>query len=299
MGLVAGASLNDADLVEGATYHYGVTVKDASGIESPVSALIAVYITPAIASADKDEALARALAWIESTQDVQGYWGAKQGTRMLATSQVLDALKLTGQDNAGMRQALFYLRGHLADNNDYLSRKILTLHGFGHNVDEMVNRLISQGYISQTYIYGWGMKKRYNNDAVDTALGTKAANCTTQDISRYNGGYHSLKYSSSLKSADNYYGWVPKKDTSIYVSALVYNVINAQTSDYQWIIDSQNQDGSFGEGLVDTAGVLMWLDMPQSAKNNAVNYIVSQQEVNGTWRNDAYLTGLCSEILLK
>lgn len=296
---VAGNTYNDSDIIPGATYWYGATVVSDRGIEGPVSELASVEVAASAPAPDKDAAVERALAWVDFTQDEQGYWADDEGARMLATSQVLNALKLTGKDNAGIRQALFYLRGHYADNNDYLARKILTLHSFGQNVDEMANRLISQAKISSTYIYGWGMQKRYRYDAIDTALGTRAAECTTQDISQYNGGYYSLRTYSSLKSADGYYGWVPGKETSIYVSALVCNVINAPASDYQWIIDPQNPDGSFGNGVIDTAAVLLWLDVDEAKRSNAVNYLVSQQTLNGSWQDDAYLTGLCLEALLK
>lgn len=293
---VAGTVYYDTDLVPGATYWYGVTVIDESGIEGTVSDLVSVNITPDLYAANAGEAVQRALAWLDAAQDQQGYWADEKDKRMLATSQVLNAMKLTGKDNAGIRHAIFYLRGNLANNNDYLARKILTLYWFGQNVDEMVNRLISQAKISGTYIYGWGMQKRYHVDALDTALGARAAGCTTQDISQYNGAYHSL--TSSMKSADGHYGLVPGKDTSIYVSALVYNLINAAAYDYEWIIDSQDANGSFGNGVVDTAAVLLWLDLDDASRSRAIDYLISQQLLNGSWANDSYLTGMCVEALL-
>jgi hypothetical protein len=69
---------------------------------------------------------------------------------------------------------------------------------------------------------------------------------------------------------------------------------------YQWIIDSQAPDGSFGKGIIDTAAVLLWIPLADTAKTNAINYLISQQEGNGSWdNNDAYVTGLCLEALIK
>ncbi|MCP4001402.1 MAG: hypothetical protein GY727_10875, partial [Gammaproteobacteria bacterium] len=123
--LLPTTSYYDSTIVSGVTYYYGVTAVDANGTEGTISALMPVNIT-GVTPGDSDPYL-KAMAWLESVQNEQGYWGDKRRLRMLATSQVLNAYKLMGKNDAGTHHALFYLRGHFADNNDYLARKILTL----------------------------------------------------------------------------------------------------------------------------------------------------------------------------
>lgn len=285
---------------------------DEKDVEGPISPLVAVSIPVATQqAADIAEAIERAQAWLESKQNEQGFWGDKDGTWMLATTQVLNAFKLAGMDNAGIRQALFYLRGQHADNNDFLARQILTLHGYGQSVDELATRLVGQGrweVISYYPVLNWGIQKRFSPDALDTALGERAILCASHPPYFYS----KFVVSPALDSLEPYrFGWIPKADVSIYVSALVYNV-TAWSSHSQWIIDSQNtedpedpQYGSFGNSsvligpvLIDTAGALAWLSVSDpTVKNNAITYLVRQQGFNGSWNDDPYLTGLCLEAL--
>ncbi len=298
--IITDTVFNDSKIVSGGTYRYGITVVNEKGVEGLVSNLASVKVIFKESALDKKDAIARSVAWLESTQNKLGCWGDTAGHRMLATSQVLNAFNFAKRDNAGIRQAVFYLRGRFADNNDFLSRKILTLNRFGHNTDEMVNRLLSQGTVDHIRIVGWGLQKMYKYDAIDTALGAMAAKCTKIEISHHlRGGEDSLKTDKSLKSPGGYYGWVPEKDTNVYVSSLVYNAIKAKPETYTWITGSQNANGSFGGGLVDTAAALLWLDMSDDSRLKAVQYLVAQQGRNGAWLEDPYLTGLCLEALLK
>ena len=108
-----------------------------------------------------------------------------------------------------------------------------------------------------------------------------------------------LQNTDSLRSEDGYYSWIAGKATSVYISALVYHALNSHSSEYQWILDSQNPDGSFGQGLLGTAAVLIWLEIPQAAELNAKNYLVSEQTSSGSWEENPYLTALCLEALLQ
>lgn len=299
-------------IVPGAIYRYGVAAVDTAGVVGIISDLAQVEIPATGAAASKEQAVERALVWLEMNQNEKGYWEDDEHLRILATSQILNAIKLSGKDGIGVRQALFYLRGHHPDNNDYLARKILTLHRFGQNTDAIINRLVAQGLISGTNIRGWGLQKHFFYDAVDSALGTLAADSSQRtledqnDIRHSNHGWYYLRNDSSLQSSTaERFGWVSGSEPSVYVSALVYHIIDAHYGqdppvfDSQWILDSQNaDDGSFGNGLVDTAAVLLWRDLTDSARDEAIGYLVSQQSINGSWQEDPYLTGLCLEALL-
>ena len=265
----------------GAIYRYGVAAVEASGAVGILSDLVQVDIPATGSVASKEQAVQRAFVWLEMNQNENGYWEDDEQLRILATSQILNAIRLSGKDGIGVRQALFYLRGHHPDNNDYLARKILTLHRFGQNTDAFINRLVAQGLISGTTIKGWGLQQHFFYDAVDTALGTLAADSSQRtledqnDFRQYNRGWYYLRNDSSLQSSTaERFGWVSGSDPSVFVSALVYHIIDAYDDqdppvfDSQWILDSQNaDDGSFGNGLVDTAAVLLWRDLSDSARN--------------------------------
>jgi hypothetical protein len=296
----------DSTTASGITYWYGVTVENEQGIEGTISTLVPVTIPPA-AAADSREAILKARAYLEMTQNKEGSWGEKEELRLLYTSQVLNALRLTGDDSAGIRKGLFYLRGRHADNNDYLARKILTLHKYGQNVYESVNRLISEAFSVGEGLYSWGIQKRFGPDALDMALCSRAVDFKNPNTPWKNYGYIALRNVDYIKSNEiDKYGWVPGGPPNIYVSSLAYNVLrdyfvdDAPVYDDQWILDTQaeNQNGSFGNGLIDTAAVLLWLEISQEAKQAAVDYLVSNREENGSWSNDPYVTGLCLEAML-
>lgn len=302
--LITGTSFNDTDIILGGTYWYGVTAVDTNGIEGYIGEFAQTSITSSVPVQDTQDSIERATAWLESTQNKQGYWGEKENVRLLATSQILNAFNVAGKDSPSIRKALFYLRGYPADNNDYLARKIISLSAFGQNVDEMVNKLVSQSYIQSTYIRGWGMQEEYDIDAVDTALGGIAVDMTSQTLSFNNYAFNSLRDNNDLESAEpDRFGWIIKSDTSLFVSSLVYNLVNTRFSstvfDFNWIINSQNPDGSFENGIIDTCGVLLWVDnLTTTERNDAIDYLISLQSPGGDWNNDPYLTGLCLEALL-
>ena len=291
----------DSTIVSGVTYYYGVTAVDADGTEGTISTLMPVYID-GVASGDNDPH-SKAMAWLESVQNEQGYWADKRRLRMLATSQVLNAYKLMGKNDAGTHHALFYLRGNFADNNDYLARKIQTLSDYGQNVDEMVNRLIAQSQINGVQIEGWGVTTRLVFDAVSTVLGAKSVDLSTGVGSLTNSAYDNFKNTSNLDSnVTDRFSWIPGRDPDLFVSGLVYNIVgeyyNERVFDQTWI--TPNPDGSFGSGIIDTCAVIMWVkSIDQINIDGAVNYLITQQIDNGSWSSDPYLTGLCVETLKK
>lgn len=296
----------DSAIASGVTYYYGVTMVDTDGTEGIISTLMPVNITST--TSEDSNPYSKAMAWLASMQNEQGYWGNKRRLRILATSQVLNAYKEMGKNDAGTHHALFYLRGHTADNNDYLARKIQTLYNYGQNVDEMVNRLIAQSYIdSNNSIAGWGVNTRLVFDAVSTALGARAADLSTRSIALTNNAYLYLKLSSFIESNIlDRFSWVLKHDPSVFVSSMVYNVVDgyytseAPVFDSTWISDNPNPDGSFGNGTIDTCAAIMWINnLSQAKRDNAVNYLITQQKNNGSWNDDPYLTALCVEALKK
>ncbi len=281
---------------------------DSSGVEGVIGQLISVQTPETVAAPNKEAAIARAFAWLESKQDRTGFWGDNPGTRILATSQVLNAYGSAGKNDLDTHLALFYLRGHLVDNNDFLSRKIITLNSFGQNVDIYVSKLLAKGYfISNSYLIGWGINESYMSDAVSSALGMSA-------LKKYSGTLSSgltnflyyTKMSYLQSSESGAFGWVAGEDKSVYASSLVYNASDlwwpsqAPIFDSSWIAGTQSPNGSLGTGVIDTSAVLLWIDsLTPAQRQTATAYLIDQQNLDGSWNNSPYITGLCLEALLK
>nr|WP_319394654.1 chitobiase/beta-hexosaminidase C-terminal domain-containing protein [uncultured Desulfobacter sp.] len=296
---------DNTNLVDGASYYYGATYIDSNGIESVISDLAQTTITTQDPAETIEDAAERAAAWLENNQQSNGSWGTEEKC-ILATSQTLDGLKAKGVENAGIFQALSFLRAVKADNTDYLARKIVTLSNHGQNADRFVSRLISKSYIYNAQIYGWGIDGSFMVDALDTALGTKALACLSIELKDSEGasladlGEAALEQWAPLQGPENNkYGWVPGQDISAFVSAAAYSVTNPGTGVTQWLSDLQQVNGSFEDNITDTAGVLIWVPDIIPDKTAAQLYLVAGQNINGSWGDDPYLTGLCLEALLK
>ncbi|MCG8634149.1 MAG: chitobiase/beta-hexosaminidase C-terminal domain-containing protein [Desulfobacterales bacterium] len=301
-------SFTDTGVLPGMTCYYAVTQVNSNGVEGAAGQIVSVQIPEDGGTADKAQAIARALAWLGSKQDKTGFWKDNPGTGVLATSQVLNAYRLAGKSDLETHLALFYLRGHLVDNNDFLSRKIITLSAFGQNTDIYINKLIAKGnYISNSYLRGWGINESYVSDPVSSGLGISA-------LEKYSGtlpsGITNFIYSSKLyylqSSESKRFGWIAGADKSVYASSLVYNAwdrfFSPQSPDFDsgWIARTQSPDGSLGNGVIDTSAALIWLDILTPAqKEMAAAYLVSRQNPDGSWNSSAYITGLCLEALLK
>ena len=297
-------SFTDTALQVGSTYEYGVLAVDNAGLPGLLSPLVAVDITTTDEVADLADSIARASAWLKSRQDRQGYWGTNEDTRILATSQALSAFSDEAMD-ARLARGIFFLRGQYADNNDYLSRKIITLAAFDQNIDQPVSRLIAEANSGSENVNGWGTHKNYVHDALDTSLGLIAF--LTPEVPGITDSGTLLATGTDMFSSDGagHYGWVPgiDKDTSVYVSALAHHAMEkagvTPLPDRSWIFTGQQSNGSFNDSIVDTAAVLLWLAPGETVKNSGVTYLIAQQETNGSWDNDEYLTGLCLEALLE
>ena len=307
---IAGETADDNQMVPGTTYYYGITINTQDGVEGPLSELTSIEVTGSSTAGNKAEAVQRAGTWLKANQNALGAWGS-EANKILVTSQVLNVFEILQEDDAAIRKGVFFLRGHYADNNDFLGRQINTLYDFKQNVDYLVAKLISQAYIitsgQTSYITGWGTRPGYYPDPVSTATGASTVAKTTKEVSLTNYCFDALRtnWNNLFFSAENYcFGWIADGDKNVYVSSLIYSLLRSRFSasyltnfNNDWILETQT-DGAFGNGLIDTAAALLWLDIPETNKTNAVNYLVSMQHPDGSWANDPYITGLCLEALL-
>ncbi|MCI5138357.1 MAG: hypothetical protein D3922_08055, partial [Candidatus Electrothrix sp. AR1] len=259
-----------------------------------------------------EEAIVKGIAWLMNNQNEQGWWCEKEELRMLATTEALDALYLWRESSASnayaasmddysaeIQNTLFWLRGQYADNNDYLARKITTLSKYGQNVDKFIAQLLSRADFNESsQIVGWGVERNYSHDAATTALGALALESAEKIVPQFVPDFGSLNVSEIAE--EQRYGWVPQKDASIFVSALVNHVADSETPGAWWVLRSQDKTseesvsyGSYSNSLFDTAAVLKWLKMPVDDIEPAKSYLVKKQnDPKGIWKNDPYLIAL-------
>jgi hypothetical protein len=294
---VAG-NFTDVTISNGANYYYAISKINQDGVETLISELVNVTVEPISAATNIRDSITRTKNWLYSTQNNSGSWGSTERLKLLATTSALDALHSVKDENAYViNKALMHVFGVYADNNDYLSRQILTLSTYGLYTDDKINKLLSQSYFYDNDIYGWGLLKRYNFNAFDTALAYKAIKTSGQDFQKKVWAEFILQNNKKLINSQGYWGWINRGETSIYVSSLVYSVSDSGRDDYAWIEQAQNIDGSFGGGLLDTIGVVLYLQLSQEQQNNAFAYIISQQNIMGDFSNDIYLSALALQAL--
>lgn len=296
----------DKNLSIGAQYSYAVS-KVVNGIETKLSNVV----TPNIrtwAPTNIKGAIDRAQVYLNRKQQKDGAWSnGVSRFKPLVTSQVLDALQGSNSNSYTKRKALYYLKGEYANNNELLARKINTLASYQINVDSLINRLVSTGDLtfSRSYnrIYpkdsGWGAYKGFGYSAYETALGIialKKMQTIYRNYSSYLARFISSEHQNGkAKWQKNSYFNDRHEPYSVYVSALL-NSVSGRNAIYNWLI--QNTDGSYGNSIIDTAGVLLYLDIDSSARDKAVSYLISRQSADGSF-TDVSTTAICLQALTR
>lgn len=309
--IVTPTTFTDLNVIKGATYSYGVYALSTDGTQSVISELLPIQIPATDPALNSSEAITRASAWLESKQDVNGVWQNEEELSILTTSQAINALYSSNQTGATIDKALFFLRGQPADNNDFLSRKIIALKSYGQNTGAAVTRLFSQAKFTDGKVSGWGLTEDYQPDAVDSALAIMACSTSSEPapLKLLAEELFASQESPFKISGSTALGWVGGAEESIYVTALgnitrksfmdkPYPPSFAYFDNY-WPTGKQASNGSFNDSLVDTASILLWFNPTGPTKDNAISYLVSQQNLNGSWDNDLYLSALCLEALKK
>ncbi|RXJ98930.1 hypothetical protein CRV02_12830 [Arcobacter sp. CECT 8989] len=291
-------SFIDKNIDEGSSYYYAISKVNKKGVESLISEPTLITVLPNSKPTSISDSIKRSKNWLYEIQNKDGSWGDNENLKLLFTTSVLDALSPFKDENKfSIYKGLSFIQNKFTNNNDYLSRKIITLNNYGLYIDDNISKLIYSGYGSKSTILGWGLLKYLEPSPYDTILASKALNRAKRSLERYNDSIENLKLSWMKDKNNQYWGWTSKGDTNIFVSSSVYNLLESEKSEYKWITESQKDDGSFGSGLLDTIGVLLNLQLDNVKREKALNYIISQQNIMGNYNNDPYLTALCLKVL--
>ena len=122
------------------------------------------------------------------------------------------------------------------------------------------------------------------------------------------------------------FGWTPSNNYSVFTSALVYRALGRNRPSFQiidddpdldtrykWIlsqqIDSGDDIGAFKDysgapSILATAAALQWMPLSTvedgtGPRDRARKYLLAAQLPNGSWENNAYLTGFCLEAMVQ
>ena len=250
--------------------------------------------------------------YLQSTQTTEGYWGdvTEVGYNTIVdTCFTADTLKYLGETGASYSLALQWINSSATTNNDYLGAKIITLAGAGWDIATLFNNLI----LTQNSDGAWGAEDDFESEIKRTAsalLALQSANYPDQTIIN-----NAISYLISNQNTDGGFGFYPSTcsgcndadDSNIYMTALVSSTlqqfqqttsiataVNKATS---YLVAHQNTDGGFGispSTVYETAlSVISLLQSGQGqalSLQNAINYLLTTQQIDGSWNQDPYST---------
>lgn len=283
--------------------------------------LVAQAATPA----QLDSARAKSLAWFYTHQNGDGSWQTASGIKTQPTALALDALA-----NAGLKSARPYtmaqawLANATASSNDSLSRQISALAHSGANVLALTQRLITQRNDTSK---SWGAYAKYQGGFPDTALALDALLASGAAYADTGSGLGFIAYK---QNADG--GWpnsvtepnsaasrlIPTAQNVLTLSRykpLGWGVDSYITNGVNWLKSQQKGDGGFAEDTAatsgnayDTALAYQALNQAKLAGNaaaigaqttldNAQNFLVNNQGMDGSWGGDALASAVALQSL--
>jgi hypothetical protein len=261
------------------------------------------------------------LAWLILNQTGDGSWRDSSGLEVAQTAAGVEALLNAGITKGNtFSTAVAWLQNYQAYSTDALSRQVIALAKAGRVTTGLTSQLISWRNQEVNPPSTWGAYNQYSTSYPDTSLALAAIIASGANYPQ--AGY-SVCYIVSQQNAD--YGWpyfVPPTGVQpSVITATVYSLLalnNFKTSScgstaistvisngVSWLKNQQLSGfgGGFGQGttatLLETAlayRALITVTTQGSADPavvNAQNYLIGQQQPNGSWGpNDPLVTSL-------
>ncbi|MDD5760258.1 MAG: prenyltransferase/squalene oxidase repeat-containing protein [Desulfobulbaceae bacterium] len=291
--------------------------------------LLSVFAIQALAAtqAEIDQSRSKGIAWLYNSQKGDGSWKTSGGLQIQPTAVALEALL-----NAGVTRgrpfatAQSWLANADSLSTDSLSRQSIALYKSGANVTTLMTRLVTMRSVTTK---SWGAYSLYAGSFPDTSLALDAitiTNTTYADTSA------SLGFISARQNPDG--GW---SFTTLYgepgtsVSRVIptthniatlsrYKAIDSGvdtniTNAVNWLVARQKADGGFVDDLNATVGTPYETALAcialnegkkagnaaaiavQTALDNAQNFLIAQQQTDGSWSGDPLMTALALQIL--
>lgn len=275
----------------------------------------------------QNSAIENGIQWLRDNQIDTGPWGNESylpSTLFIDSCVVLNTLRMLGQTGiTEYNNGLQWIGDQEVASVDSLSRKIEVLSTAGVNVSDSISALVSYQHRDG----GWGGYSGYeSNVLLDTVLALRsltAAGYPDNTVIEWG-----LSYLLANQNPDGGFGIAGNnslgdesmKDSNIYVTALamlvlsdyrgIYNVEGAIGNGANWLAGRQNENGSFGGSVWETAWSYLALIRAQSTDDRAqilieaLGYLRDQQQLDdptdagyGSWNQNAYETALALRAL--
>ncbi|MEE9910189.1 MAG: carboxypeptidase-like regulatory domain-containing protein [Deltaproteobacteria bacterium] len=246
--------------------------------------------------------------YLTSIQTADGAWNEGIVTDFHNASTVLETLKLFNRIGSTYNAGLQWLQLSLADNTDYLTKRIIL---FSQNNINYQNELTQLLALRNSLDGGWGLDVNFQSDNLDTALALQALkkiNYTDQTVIQT-----AINYLLSNQNTDGGWGFYSGDDSRIFMTAIISKTLQqlsqttalatAVNKGTAFIVSHQNTDGGFGSSpstVYETALAYIALaavTMDNTVLGNAAQYITNTQTQNGSWNEDPYVTALALQAL--
>lgn len=269
-----------------------------------------------------DQARNKGLAWFYVNQKGDGSWKSAGGLQTQSTAAALEALLKAGITRGRpFAMAQSWLANADQISTDSISRQCIALYRSGSDVTELIARLTAMRHLRTK---SWGAYDQYYGSFPDTSLALDALAVTN---TTYPDTISSLGFITGLQNTDG--GW---SFTTIYgepgtsVSRVIptahniatlsryktrgWNVDASITNGVNWLVARHKSDGGFTDDLAATIGApyetaLVYLALieakntgnaaaiaSQAVIDNAQDFLIDHQQVNGSWSNDPLATAL-------
>ncbi len=258
-------------------------------------------------SNDVGTAIDNGIGWLKSSQNANGSWGEDTTvSTYVSTATACEALGALNPSDSSYIKGITYLDSLEAKNSIHLSQKIKALASSDIDLSSLQDTLLT--YYSPP-IGGFTFDKE-ERDVLSTAFAL---------ISLHESGYPvnenigwSIGYLMDKQDTAGFWRYNDENISSLYLTALcvislehyqTYFILSQQINNgATWLTEQQNTNGSFGEdttSVYESALALtalmseITLDVTRTTAISAArDFLISEQDSNGSWNNNAYETAL-------
>ena len=283
--------------------------RPVSNQASLLLAALAFAVAAPAAAAPIDDARLKGLKWLVTHQRGDGRWASASGLEVPITATAIEALRNAGIGRGdAYATGLAWLQNAEAFSTDALARQATALYRAGKDASALMTRLIA--WRNNSYRSSWGAYDQFGPSFPDSPLAMEAIAATG---TVYADTGYGLGFITGQQNADG--GWAHTKPevgtaaSRIIPTAHAVLALNRYKASYSlqsninngvaWLKSQQRTGGGFGEGSTGTPleTILAYralrteLGGSDAAVINAQNYLVANQQADGSWGSgDALLT---------
>ncbi|NLK94018.1 MAG: hypothetical protein GX275_02340 [Clostridiales bacterium] len=247
---------------------------------------------------DFSEAIEKAINYIDGEQNKDGSFGGQEELKPLITSRAVKLYKELGIEKDSLIKAEKWINENEFNNNDFLGRVLPYLN------EEVKQGVIQDILLSQNSDGGFGLKKGYGSDILDTILIIDALkNEELNDVL-----INAINYIVANQNEDGSWSNISGSEGDIKLTGLVRSVlINIQNEkninlsneikkSSKWLTKNINTNNKFMENYYLYLGLY---NDSYDYVTNIAEEIKNNQKENGSCEDDIYKTILMADLLVK